>query len=303
MRKEKSEGIIYLSFAIQLVADSATSCINPNKMYMEENNMKCKIIAVCNKKGGVGKTTSTVNIGARLANLGKKVLLIDLDSQGSLTASLGKEPEKIEINISTLLETYMSKADNRDELIEQATFDIKKNLWLIAANDSLSGTKEKMIIKTSREFYLSKVIKEILEIYTFDYILIDCSPSIDTLTINAFTAAHSVIIPMTPAYLEYQGFRSFYNNILEVKEEINPNLSVEGILLTKYQGNLSLAKGIKSTLEKIEQEYGLNLFNTRISQCVKAAEAPLAGQDIFDYAPKSKTALEYIQLVDELLSN
>lgn len=261
-----------------------------------------KVIAVCNKKGGVGKTTSTVNIGARLALLGHNVLLIDLDSQGSLTTGLGVENEDENMSIADLLELTMRRDGNVDDFLDDALINVKDNLCIIPANDDLSGTKEKMIVKTSREFILSKVIKKIIDKYEFDYILIDCPPSIDTLTVNAFTAADSVIIPMVPYFLEYQGFRSFYTNILEVKEEINPKLVIEGVFLTKYHGNQRLAKTVKGTLEKIEKEYGLRLFNTKISQCVKAAEAPFEGKDIFEYAPKSKSALEYTQLVNEIFS-
>lgn len=265
-----------------------------------------RVISICNKKGGVGKTTSAVNIGARLAQLGYKTLLIDLDSQGSLTVAYGIRLEEEDITIARLLEDVMLNSKPRvvpltDEEYSKSFIELKENLTLIPANLDLSYVNEIMVSKNKREFFLEKVVKRIADIRSFDYTIIDCSSAIDTLTVNALAISDGVIIPIVPQFLEYRGFNEFYSHLMEIKEDVNPSLKIYGVFYTKYKKRQKLTQAIASILSKLQEEFDIPVFETRISQCVAAAEAPLDGKDIFDYAKKSKAAEEYAKLVDEIL--
>lgn len=260
-----------------------------------------KIIAIANRKGGVGKTTTAINVAVRLSNLGYKTLLIDLDSQGSLTASLGYDARNVKNTMAELLEAIIYK-NEVEKIIEPIS--INEKLFMLAADDRLEETRERIISATRREDILKKLIKKIVVIEDYDYILIDCPPSVDTLTLNAFVVADSVLIPVVPQFLDYKGFLSLYNNIAEIRDEINEKLIIEGIVITKCNEKLKLTKKVTGALEEIEKMLpDVKILNTKISQCTKAAEAPLKGCDIFSFAPNSKTAKEYIMLVDEILQN
>lgn len=256
----------------------------------------CKIIAITNQKGGVGKTTSAVNIGVGLVNRGKKVLLIDLDPQGSLTTCLGFEPDELEFTISILIE----KMIKREPLppIQDFILRSSEGVDLLPANISLSVVENSIVTATSREYIVKKLIDPLRLHY--DFIIIDCLPSLGMLTINALTAADSVIVPIQAQYLSLKGFELLLNTISMVKEETNPRIEIDGILITMYNSQTCLSKEIK---EEIHQNYGPNIpiFESVISASIKAAEQSVIGRSIFGYKKNSKTAKEYEEVVMEVL--
>lgn len=265
--------------------------------------IETKIIAVANQKGGVGKTTTAVNVAARLSNLGLKVLLLDLDAQGSLTASLGYEPSEIEVTISEIFEAIISRSILIDQTIEKAIIKINEGLFLIPSNITLSSIDNLLVSKTSREYVLKKIIGKIMndnQERKYDYIIMDCPPTLSMISINALTACTGVLIPIKAQFLDFKGFNQLYDNIMLMKEETNENIKIEGAFLTMYDSRLNMAKKIENALHQIKENFGVKVFETKISQCTKAAEASYAGEDIFSFCPEGKTAKEYEQLVEEL---
>ncbi len=258
----------------------------------------CKIIAVANQKGGVAKTTTAVNLGTGLARQGKRVLLIDADAQGSLTASLGyTEPNKIE----TTLATVMSYIVNED------TFEAGKGILkhnegadLLPANIELSGVEVSLVNIMGRE----NILKEYVSLVEgrYDYIIVDCSPSLGMVTINALVCADSVLIPVQAAYLPVKGLEQLIKTIGKVKRQLNSRLEIEGILLTMVDSRTNYARDISDMVHKI---YGDNvkIFTNSIPFSVRVAETSAEGASIYQYAPKSKAALAYEALVKEVLKN
>lgn len=259
-----------------------------------------RIITVTNQKGGVGKTTSTINIAAGLASAGKKVLTVDLDPQGSLTAALGYIPEQIENTTADLISALIrrdpiEKYDIYDHIIQCG------EIFLLPANITLSVIDLAIVTATAREYLVSKMLNMIKS--DFDYIIIDCLPSLGMLTINALTAADSVIVPIEAQDLAVKGFNLLRDTIELVQSETNHELKIEGVFLTKYNNQLKLAREmLKNTLYICENE-NIRMFNTKISTSTDAATASFVGKNIFQYKPGSKTATEYGQLVKEILEN
>ena len=262
-----------------------------------------KIIAVSNQKGGVGKTTSTLNIGAGLASKGKKVLLLDLDPQGSLTTCMGFEPSELEHTVALLIDSFIRRKPVTD--IAPFIIDVE-GLHLLPSNITLSVVENAIVTATSREYILKKILAPLKEQY--DYILIDCLPSLGMLNLNALTACDSVMVPIKAQFLDLKGFELLLDSINLVKAETNPNIGIEGIVLTMYDERLKLAKKVSEAVERAygsseEGELGaIRIFETRISTSTKAAEASVIGKSIFDYDKSSKTAQEYERLVTEVLS-
>lgn len=258
----------------------------------------CKIISIANQKGGVGKTTTAGNLGIGLAKQGERVLLIDADAQGSLTASLGyKEPDKLEMTLATIMERVVN-----EDLPEpsEGILHHEEGVDLLPANIELSGIEVSLVNIMSRETILRRYVDHVSENY--DYILIDCTPSLGMITINALACADTVLIPVQTAYLPIKGLEQLIMTIGKVKRQINPKLEIEGILMTMVDSRTNYAKDISSLLA---ETYGsrIRIFKNIIPVSVRAAETSAAGISIYAHDPKGKVAQAYEGLTEEVLSN
>ena len=247
-----------------------------------------KIISVANQKGGVGKTTTTVNLCTILAKRGKKVLLIDADPQGNATSGLGVEKE-IEIS------TYDILAN--DATIEQSLQDTAiKILKVCPSNINLAGAEVELVSMMSREQRLREKLDEVKE--RFDYILIDCPPSLGLITLNAFTASDSVLIPVQCEYYALEGLGQLLNTINLVKKHLNKNIQIEGALLTMYDMRTNLSNQV---VKEVKKYFGHKVFKTVIPRNVRLSEAPSYGMPITEYDARSKGAKSYIKFAKEFL--
>ena len=257
----------------------------------------CKVIAITNQKGGVGKTTTTVNLGVGLANTGNRVLLIDADPQGSLTVSLGvKNPDELDVSLSSLMQSVIED----EQPPGNAIIAHNEGVDLLPSNIELSGMETGLFNVMSREYVLKSCIEGMRKSY--DYILIDCMPSLGMMNINALVAADSLVIPCQPNYLSTKGLNLLLGSVMKVRRTINPSLKIEGILMTMVDGRTNNAKEIISTLR---QNVGTNIrvFDAEIPRSVRIAEASMEGQSIYAYDRKGKAALAYEALTKEVLTN
>lgn len=256
-----------------------------------------KVIAIVNNKGGIGKTVSTVNLAIGLAREGKKVLVIDLDPQGSLTVSLGyREQEKIQVTISSLLEKIIN---DEEVLAGEGVLHHGEGIELIPANISLSGIEVMLVNTISRESILKEYVKGIEKDY--DYCLIDCSPSLGMLTLNALTCADSVIIPVQPHYLSLKGMEQLFETIKRVKRSLNKELSIEGILVTMVDSRTNYARDIIALLHEAYEDK-IRIFKNVIPLSVRAAEISAEGSSIYVHDPNGKVAVAYADVVKEVLN-
>lgn len=249
-----------------------------------------KIVAFTNKKGGVGKTTTAVNMAAYCAELGKRTLLVDIDSQGNATTALGFSKGQLKKSVHNVL--------IEDDSAEANIIPTQVNgLHLLPANIDLSGAEVDLVYKRNRE----RILKEALEKVkgNYDYIFIDCPPSLGLLTINAWVAADSVIIPLQGEYFALEGVSQLMNTIALVKQRLNPNLSIEGVVITMYDGRALISKQIAAEIKKFFKN---KLYNMIIPRNVRLAEAPSHGKPIMLYDPKCVGARAYKALTEEFLS-
>ena len=259
---------------------------------------KPTVIAVVNQKGGTAKTTTVENLGIGLAREGKKVLLVDTDPQGSLTISLGyPRPDELEITLFDLL----NKTINEDSVSAgEGILHQAEGIDLISANISLAGLEVALVNTMNRE----RILKQFLEPVkgNYDYVLLDCMPSLGMLTVNALAAADAALVPVQANYLSAKGLEQLLQTINKVKRQINPKLRIEGILLTMVDGRTNYGREISSL---IRDTYGghIKIFNSEIPRSVRAAEISAEGKSIFLHDPKGKVAEAYQNLTKEVMTN
>lgn len=247
-----------------------------------------KIISVANQKGGVGKTTTTVNLGTILAKRGKKVLLIDADPQGNATSGLGVEKEVEYTTYDILVNEATMEQTIQDSSI--------KNLKVCPANMNLAGAEVELVSMMSREQRLKEKLDEVKE--KFDYILIDCPPSLGLITLNAFTASNSVLIPVQCEYFALEGLGQLLNTIERVRKYLNKEIQVEGALLTMYDARTNLSNQV---VKEVKKYFNDKVYKTVIPRNVRLSEAPSYGMPITEYDARSKGAKSYVKFAREFL--
>jgi len=250
-----------------------------------------RIIALCNQKGGVGKTTSTINLGAALAECGRKVLLVDFDPQGALSVGLGVPIQELDITIYNLL---VERGHNVHDVIQHTTTE---NLDILPANIDLSAAEVQLVGEVAREMVLSRVLRPLVDDY--DVILIDCQPSLGLLTVNALTAAHGVIIPLECEFFAMRGVALLVETIDKICDRLNPRLQVDGILATMYDSRTLHSKEV---VRSVVDHFGDQVFHTVISRTVKFPDSSLAAEPITTYASTHASAESYRQLARELIA-
>lgn len=250
-----------------------------------------RIIALCNQKGGVGKTTSTINLGAALAECGRKVLLVDFDPQGALSVGLGIPVQELDVTIYNLL---VERGHNVHDVIQHTATE---NLDILPANIDLSAAEVQLVGEVAREMVLSRVLRPLVDDY--DVILIDCQPSLGLLTVNALTAAHGVIIPLECEFFAMRGVALLVETIDKICDRLNPRLQVDGILATMYDSRTLHSKEV---VRSVVDHFGDQVFHTVISRTVKFPDSSLAAEPITTYASTHAAAESYRQLARELIA-
>jgi len=250
-----------------------------------------RVIAMCNQKGGVGKTTTTINLGATLAEYGRRVLLVDFDPQGALSVGLGIPAHQLDVTVYNLLTERGH--DVRDVIVKTKV----ENLDVIPANIDLSAAEVQLVGEVAREQILARVLRPILDDY--DVILIDCQPSLGLLTVNALTAAHGVLIPLECEFFAMRGVALLVETIEKICDRLNPRLEVDGILATMYDSRTLHSKEVVAS---VVEHFSDRVFHTVISRTVKFPDASLAAEPITTYDTTHKGAAAYRQLARELIA-
>lgn len=249
-----------------------------------------KIISFSNQKGGVGKTSTCVNMAAAIALRGKKVLLIDIDPQGNATTGLGFSKSELENSVYSVLieDKPITEALQKTEI---------KGLDLLPSSIDLAGAEVELVYQKNRENKLNFALRQISTVY--DYVMIDCPPSLGLLTINALASSDSVIIPIQSEYFAMEGLSQLMNSIKLVNQHLNPNLKIEGVVITMYDGRALISKQISAEIHKY---FGKRMFNTVIPRNIRVSEAPSHGVPVMLHDPRSSGAKAYVALADEFLS-
>ncbi|SNV85078.1 partitioning protein [Corynebacterium urealyticum] len=248
------------------------------------------IIAMCNQKGGVGKTTSTINMGAALAEFGRKVLLVDLDPQGALSAGLGISHEELDVTVHNLL------VDNSSSIFDAILPSGVENLDLVPANIDLSAAEIQLVNEVGREQALARALRPVMKDY--DFIIIDCQPSLGLLTVNALSCADSVMIPVESEYFSLRGLALLMDTVEKVRDRLNFKLEVLGILVTMFDRRTLHAREV---MERLVEAFGDKVFDSVITRTVRFPETSVAGEPISTWAPKSSGAIQYRNLAAEVI--
>ncbi|MGX5653716.1 ParA family protein [Geodermatophilus nigrescens] len=250
-----------------------------------------RVIAMCNQKGGVGKTTSTINLGASLVEYGRRVLLVDLDPQGALSVGLGVPAQQLDRTI------YNALMERRTTLADVRVGTDVPGLDLVPSNIDLSAAEVQLVSEVAREQTLLRALDSVRDEY--DYVLIDCQPSLGLLTVNALTAAHGVVIPLECEFFSLRGVALLVDTIDKVKERLNPSLQIDGILATMYD---SRTVHCREVFSRVVEAFGDTVFRTVIQRTVRFPETTVAGQPITTWAPTSSGAAAYRDLAKEVIS-
>lgn len=258
-------------------------------MKQTRREQSLRILAVANQKGGVGKTTTAVNLGGDLARRGSRVLLIDCDPQGNATTSLGVNKQEMP---ATTYDVLMRQAS----IVQAVQSTGRRGYDLIPADQELAGAAVELTDAADREWRLQQAIKQVHDQY--DWIILDCPPSLGILTINALCAAQSVLIPLQCEYLALEGLAQLKHTLDRVRERLNPRLQIAGVLMTMYDGRTNLAQQV---VEEVQRHFPRLIYRTLIPRSVRLSEAPSHGQLIAEYDPHSRGSLSYTAFADELL--
>ena len=250
-----------------------------------------RVISIANQKGGVGKTTTSINLSAALAEKGKKVLVIDADPQGNTTSGFGIEKNELE---NTIYELLLGECSVADCVIK----DAYPGVSIIPSNVNLAAVEIELIDADRREFILKKELDWVRDEY--DFIMIDCPPSLSMLTVNAMTASDTVLVPIQCEYYALEGLSQLIHTVNLVKERINPDLDMEGVVFTMYDARTNLSLQVVENVKSVLQQ---KIFDTVIPRNVRLAEAPSFGMPINKYDPKSAGAVAYAELADEIINN
>jgi chromosome partitioning protein len=251
--------------------------------------MMSEIMAIANQKGGVGKTTTTINLAAALAEKNKKVLIIDMDPQGNTSSGLGIDKDELETTVYQL----MIGENTFEECVQR---DVFENLDVLAANVNLAGIEIETMDMDDRNYILNNIISEVRDQY--DFIIIDCPPSLNTLTINSMTTADSVLVPIQCEYYALEGLSQLIYTINLVKDRLNPKLEINGVVFTMYDGRTNLSMQV---IENVRNNLNQTIYNTIIPRGVRLAEAPSHGLPITQYDSRSTGAKAYLALADEVI--
>jgi len=250
-----------------------------------------RIIAMCNQKGGVGKTTSTINLAAAFAEYGRRVLIVDFDPQGAASVGVGINPHELDKTVYNLL---MERSVKVEEVLRHTAVP---GLDLLPANVDLSAAEVQLVSEVARESILARILRPITDSY--DVVLIDCQPSLGLLTVNALTASHGVVIPLECEFFALRGVAMLVETIEKVRDRLNPRLVLDGILATKYDSRTLHSREV---VARVEEAFGSRLLHTVIARTVKFPDASVAAESILAYAPSSAAAAAYRQLARELIA-
>src|SRR6266540_330328 len=250
-----------------------------------------RVLALCNQKGGVGKTTSTINLGAALAEYGRRILLVDFDPQGALSVGLGIQPHQLDRTVYNLL---MERGTSFEHVLLKTNVP---GMDLLPSNIDLSAAEGQLVSEVAREQTLLRILEPALPDY--DYVLIDCQPSLGLLTVNALTAAHGVLIPLECEFFSLRGVALLIDTIEKVRERLNPNLTVDGILATMYDGRTVHGREV---FARVVEAFGDTVYDTVITRTIRFPETTVAGEPITSWAPTSSGAKAYRNLAKEVLA-